>query len=331
MIGYKSSGSQGHIGVEQWLGKPLQIVGATITTNAFLDQSDKGGFKDPNGNTSYVLDVSFPMLSVFGENNGLTDMNVAAAGGYDTFYQNMVNVLAASPNPVAVVNIGWEVNGNWYLWSPNYYAGGSNASVANYIATFKRIAKMVKKAMPHARVAVCYSWGVYVGNDGYDITKLFPGAYDAVNNPGGCDLLSLDFYQANITHYNNNDVRSTWAMARSGTGLTSGVTLTIDYMVAFARQQGLKVAFREYAAGDASDTSYGNTSSGSNDGAWTQGSLTYYDSIADILLYHIWSDDPPADVFTIPGVNAAEQAVWKTWYTNSKYTGTWWGGTPPRA
>jgi hypothetical protein len=105
------------------------------------------------------------------------------------------------------------------------------------VAAFKRAAALVRKHNPHALIQWNIAWGQP------DPTPYWPGAYDATNNPGGVDVVSMDFYQANISQYNNGGKQSAWSLAQSG------VTISLDWMVTFAQQKGVKVALSEYGAG----------------------------------------------------------------------------------
>ena len=153
-----------------------------------------------------LLEVSFPLLSIFGESNDLNDLAKAASGAYDSTYEAMSQALAAWPNKLLSARIGWEFNGNWYAWSNGV---GTNATYANYVSAFQHAAKAIRKYNPNALIQWCVAWGQP------DPTPYWPGAYDASTNTGGVDVISMDFYQANISQYNNGGKQSTWAMAQS--------------------------------------------------------------------------------------------------------------------
>jgi hypothetical protein len=265
--------------------------------------------------------VSFPLLSIFGESNDLDDMSMAASGAYDSTYTDMAEALAAAKNPLLSVRIGWELNGNWYKWSNGV---GTNATYANYIAAFKRAAAIVKAKNPNALVQWCIAWGQP------DPTPYWPGAFDATSNPGGVDVVSMDFYQANISEYNDDDKTSTWAMAQSGTGATGTGPIVLDWMITFAQTNHVKVALSEYGAG--ATTSMGiDTGPGLDDGTWTAASIAWMNSLpAGLFLWANWSDDEPADDIVTSGANPAEQAAWIAAWHDTRFGGSWWhGATPP--
>jgi len=311
MVGIKTNGSPtGPATVEGWLGRPLDVAGTTITTTNYISSAP---YTTASG-AHPLLEVSFPLLSIFGESNGLSDMAQAAAGAYDTTYESMSQALAAWPNPLLSTRIGWEFNGNWYQWSNGV---GTNATYANYVAAFKRAAALVRKHNPHALIQWCIAWGQP------DPTPYWPGTYDATTNPGGVDVVSMDFYQSNISQYNNAGKTSTWAIAQSG------VTIDLDWMVAFAQKNGVKIALSEYGAGASSSGGEGS-GHGLDDGTWTAASIAWMNSLtAGLFLWTAWSDDAPADDIVTAGANPNEQAAWKSAWKGTHFAGTWWTGTPP--
>jgi hypothetical protein len=311
MVGIKTNGTPtGPATVEGWLGRPLDIAGTTITTTNYIS----GAPYTTASNAHPLLEVSFPLISIFGESNNLNDMAQAAAGAYDATYESMSQALAAWPNPLLSARIGWEFNGNWYKWSNGV---GTNATYANYVAAFKRAAALVRKHNPHALIQWCIAWGQP------DPTPYWPGAYDANSNPGGVDVVSMDFYQANISQYNNGGKTSTWAMAQSG------VTIDLDWMVAFAQKNKVKIALSEYGAGAPSSGGEGS-GHGLDDGTWTAASIAWMNSLpAGLFLWTAWSDDAPADDIVTAGANPNEQAAWKSAWKGTHFAGMWWTGTLP--
>src|SRR5258708_5808775 len=233
MIGIKTNSvSHGPATVQGWLGRPLDVAGTTITTTSYIGSN--ATHVNGSRSTPPLLEVSFPLLSIFGESNALNDLAKAAAGNYDATYEAMSQALAAWPNTLLSARIGWEFNGNWYAWSKGV---GTNATYANYVSAFQHAAKAIRKYNPKALIQWCVAWGQP------DPTPYWPGAYDAASNTGGVDVISMDFYQANISQYNNGGNRPTQAMAQS-TGTTD-----LDWMTTYATQKGVKIALSEYGAG----------------------------------------------------------------------------------
>jgi hypothetical protein len=308
MVGIKTNSvSHGPATVQGWLGRPLDVAGTTITTTSYIGSN--ATYQNATGSAAPLLEVSFPLLSIFGESNNLNDLAKAAAGNYDATYEAMAQALAAWPNTLLSARIGWEFNGNWYAWSNGV---GTNATYANYVSAFQHAAKAIRKYNPHALIQWCVAWGQP------DPTPYWPGAYDATSNTGGVDVISMDFYQANISQYNNGGHQSTWAMAQS-TG-----TINLDWMTAYATQKGVKIALSEYGAGSPSSNGEGS-GAGLNDGTWTAASIAWINAQpAGFFLWTLWSDDAPADDIVTSGANPAEQTAWKNAWTGTHFGGTWW-------
>jgi hypothetical protein len=296
--------------VEGWLERPIDVVGASISTTGWISTAP---FAQTMGGAP-LLECAFPLLSVSGETNDLDDMAQAASGGYDAAYTDMAKALAAWPNPLLSVRIGWELNGNWYKWSNGV---GTNATYANFVSAFKRAAALVKKHNPHVLIQWNLAWGQP------DPTPYWPGTYDATTNPGGVDVVSMDFYQANISQYNNGGKQSAWSLAQSG------VTIDLDWMAAFAQKNNVKIALSEYGAG--SPSSEGELSgAGLDDGTWTAASIAWMNAQPPgFFLWTAWSDDAPADDIVTAQANPGEQAAWSAAWKGTHFGGSWWTGTAP--
>ncbi len=313
LVGIKTNGfPTGPATVEGWLGRPLDVAGTTINTNSYIGTGTP--YTTASG-AHPLLEVSFPLLSIFGENNGMTDMAQAASGAYDATYEAMAEALASWANPLLSARIGWEFNGNWYQWSNGV---GTNATYANFVAAFKRAAALIRKHNPNVLIQWCIAWGQP------DPTPYWPGAYDATNNPGGVDVVSMDFYQANISQFNNGGNTSTWQLAQSG------VTIDLDWMVSFAQSKGVKVALSEYGAGSSQASKGQGSGHGLDDGTWTAASIAWMNSLPEgLFLWANWSDDAPADDIATAGANPNEQAAWKAAWAGTHFAGSWWTGTTP--
>jgi hypothetical protein len=307
MVGIKTNGHPtGPATVQAWLDRPLDVAGTTITTTSYIGS---GTPYTNAGGAHPLLEVSFPLLSIFSESNDLDDLAQAASGAYDSTYEAMSQALAGWPNQLLSARIGWEFNGNWYAWSNGV---GTNATYANYVSAFQHAAQAIRKYNPHALIQWCIAWGQP------DPTPYWPGTYEASSNPGGVDVVSMDFYQANISQYNNGGQQSTWAMAQST------ATINLDWMTTFAQQKGVKMALSEYGAGSPSSMGEGS-GAGLDDGTWTAASIQWIESLpAGLFLWTNWSDDAPADDIVTAGANPKEQAAWSAAWKGTHFAGTWW-------
>ena len=239
--------------------------------------------------SKYGVDVSFPMLTIAGwDSENATDMAVAATGGYDALYLAMAKTLAGAGNKMTV-RIGWEMNGNWYPWSIGGPAGTHNTA-ANYIATFQRIANILRANVPGVQIEFCTNWAssVYSYADGTNAgTPLdyWPGAQYV-------DVVSMDIYETNI---------GDWATTQS-TG-----TYNLDWLVGFAKTNNTKVALAEWGAAK-------------GDAAYVQSAIAWMNSLGSLFIYSVYSSWDPADQVLVPGSQSSEQAVWLSAWGTTYYS-----------
>jgi hypothetical protein len=329
MLGIKADQTlDAAVTMKSWLGRPIDIVGATITTTSFM-------FTDPThpylGTPMPALDISFPLLSCWdgGDSGGYNDLGAAASGGYDAQYKAMADYLVSLQNHTALVAIGWEMTGNWYCWSVGS-SGGQNVTAANYRAAYKRAAQIIRQAFatagkPVPLIEFCFAW------EQSDPMSYWPGKFDATSNPGGADTISADVYQALATQYSNNGNTATWPMIQSNTGLASPVQYDLDWLVNFAHQQDVLIGLREYGAGKSGSGGAGShgpsctpAAPGLDDPTFYTDASKWLDGLGARAAYNIVADDAPADDFLTPGCNPAEQASWTSRYAGTTFGGTWW-------
>jgi hypothetical protein len=135
---------------EVFTGRPMDIGSDGITVDGFQFPA----YTSSNGRKLGKI-IMFEMLSAsYDSNKSLNDMNQAASGAYDATYAQMAQAMANSVEPIVSCRIGWEMNGDWYPWSA-YNGNAANATPANYIATFQRIARIVRQYNPDTLIEWC--------------------------------------------------------------------------------------------------------------------------------------------------------------------------------
>ncbi len=252
--------------VEGWLGRKLDMTAATINMNSWWWG---------NIPASYAVDVSFPMLSIEGwDSRGANDMAIAASGGYDEYYIAMAKTLAAAGNAM-VVRPGWEMNGNWYPWSING-PGGKNQTFANYIATFRRIAAILRRHVPGVKIEFCVNHQIQpfsVGGGGPP--DYWPGS-DVV------DVITMDIYETNTGN---------WSQTKNNG------QYNLNWLTTFAQQQNVKIGLSEWGAAN-------------GDADFMRSAIEWMNSLGDRFIFSVYSSWEPADQIIKPGDHPAEQAVW---------------------
>lgn len=310
--------------VETWFGRKIDGIGQTVLiTTQFISS---GNFPGLN-NTLPFVNFQFPLLSNWNggdSSSAYEDLAAAAAGSYNSQYQLMANAMKNFGNPTTfAVRIGWEMNASghypWQIGGP----GGVNQSYANYIGAFRQAAQIIKATIPNVLIEFCANYGSNAAD------PFWPGLYNASTNPGGADVVSVDFYQANVTQYYTGGVQATWAQTLTG---NNGAVPGIQYYQNFAQAQGAKFAWAEWGAGSPSSKG-AYSGAGLNDGAWTTGAIAYINSLpAGFFLWTLWGNDPPADDIVTAGANPAEQAAWINAWQKTIFGGTgstWWKGALP--
>ena len=178
--------------MEAWLGRPLDFVQDygdefELATNTFRFDQWPAYRK---------ISLSQPLSSKHG-----WDLAQAAAGHYDGLYQTCADNLKRVRDRLISVRIGWEMNGGWMPWSQG--GPGSNQKPEHYIAAFRRMAKMVRAAVPGVPIDWCpnfdkpseqfYPGNAYVDIIGVDLylnKEYFPDSWNFVlEAPSGLNWL----------------------------------------------------------------------------------------------------------------------------------------------
>jgi len=216
------------------------------------------------------------------------DMAKAASGGYDNYYHSMASALAKAPAKTLSVRFGWEMNGNWYPWSAGG-PGGINNNHANYIATFQRMAGIFRQTIPGVQIEFCtaFAWNPTYSNASGTPEDYWPGKEYV-------DIVSMDFYQSN----NGGEFAKSQSQG----------TYNLDWLVKFAKQNGVKVGLSEWGAAN-------------DDASFITDAANWMNSLGDLFVYHMYSSYAPADQVVNPGQNPNEQAAWIKAWNNTYYAG----------
>jgi len=277
MLGYTTKDQPANAGIiAGWLGRPLDILGTTITMTNYWIQ-----IKAP-----FRISCAVPMLSIAGwDNLNATDMAKAASGEYDSHYQGMAEALKSAGGTLHAVRIGWEMNGNWYPWSVTG-PGGSNQSWDNYINTFRRMSNIFRKTVPGVKIEWCTNWsyGEQFGNAGTPL-QYWPGKEYV-------DIISMDIYQKDLGGEWNNAV--------------SGGHWNLNWLVQFAKTNGVKVALSEWGAAN-------------DDASYVNDPADWMNSLGTLFDYSVYSQYEPADQVINPGQNPNEQQAWIQKWRNTEY------------
>jgi hypothetical protein len=161
-------------------------------------------------------------------------LDAIAGGACDADYGKLARRIAAS-YPSAIIRIGWEFNGDWYLWQ-------SAGREGDFVRAFRHVAMLFKAVSPHFVVDWCVASGdhpyhkptvalSYPGDDVVDEIGLdvydWPDKYAGPNQP--------DNQQNAVAHWNN----------------FRQLPWSLDWADRFAASHHKPIAFPEWATGAA--------------------------------------------------------------------------------
>lgn len=212
---------------EAWRGRPLDIL--TIwqpwqTWQEMIDFDRKGGFVRVY-DKPWRLSMGIAMLPrTHDAGKNPEHWRSAARGEFDRYYREVAAKLRAYGVRGTVFRIGWEANGNSHAWQ-------ARTDPPNYIATFRRIADILRDAVPDCRI----EWTMLKrGSQTGSVLDLYPG-------DDWVDIVGLDFYD----HWPAINDEATWQQLYNSTfrGGPAGPGAWLD----FARSRGKPLAFPEWA------------------------------------------------------------------------------------
>jgi hypothetical protein len=218
--------------------------------------------------------------------------DVAAAGGYDTLYRQTVASLIPYANEIYAVRIDSEFNGSWSASTP--FKGWQPVSSATWIAGFRRLALIVRQALPNAKII----WNPNIGQN--DPFPYYPGD-DVV------DLIGPDMY-CNPAHYASP--------ARCWNDFLSGANgVNLDAFASFAQQHHKSLAIPEWA------DLFG-------DGVFIQDVQQWADQ-HDVVAQSYWdSGDALETTASLPALKGDQEAYVQA-FGHRPYAGTFWGAIKP--
>ncbi len=169
--------------------------------------------------------LAVPMGVVDGGTTQLADI---AAGKDDVYYTQIGQTLVAEGFPGAYLRVGWEFNGNWYIWA-------ASGHTAQWIAAFQHIVSVMRAVSGQSFKFV---WNPGLGTESVSPALVYPG--DAY-----VDVVGTDAYD------NSWDVDYT-VPARRWDSIDND-SWGVAAVIAFAKTHNKPVAFPEWAAGTRPD------------------------------------------------------------------------------
>jgi hypothetical protein len=223
---------------------------------------------------------------------GYPDLHAAAIGDYDTDYRRTVAALVPYAKEIYAVRIDSEFNGSWAVSTP--FKGWRRVSRSTWIAGFRRLALMVREALPNAKII----WNPAIGQ--HDPFPYYPGD-DVV------DVIGPDVY-CNPAHYG-----SPAACWRDDLNGANGANLTA--FARFAQKHRKALGFPEWA------DLFG-------DGVFIKLMQAWMDQ-HNVVLQAYWdSGDDLGSTASLPAL-PANQKAYVSAFGHRPYAGTFWNSILP--
>jgi hypothetical protein len=220
------------------------------------------------------------------------DFHAAATGGYDMDYRQTVAALMPYAKEIYAVRIDGEFNGNWAASTP--FKGWRAVSSSTWIAGFRRLALMVREALPNAKII----WNPAIGQN--NPFPYYPGD-DVV------DLIGPDVYCNPAYSRSSKDCWSDVLNHANGVNLNA--------FASFARQHHKPLAFPEWA------DLFG-------DGIFIKHMRQWMDD-NNVVLQAYWdSGDALGSTASLPAL-PTDQKAYVTAFGHRPYAGTFWSPILP--
>ncbi|MEK7572168.1 MAG: glycosyl hydrolase [Patescibacteria group bacterium] len=164
-------------GFEAWRGRKLDIYMTWPVRQNWDDirNPDRVGQVSQYNGMPGLLQVGVAMLP----ENGSGDFAACATGAYDQYYKDLGSKLVQLNRGNAIINLGWEANGNWFPWSIG------TGDPTNYKNCFRKQATAIKSTAPNVRISWNMNKESKMGTR--SVVEAYPGD-DVV------DIVAVDYY-----------------------------------------------------------------------------------------------------------------------------------------
>jgi hypothetical protein len=114
-----------------------------------------------------------------------------ASGAHDSYIRQWAKDAKAFGRKV-VVALNWEMNGNWYPWSPQ---PGANGPASDYVNAWRHVHNIIRKEVGAKNVQFAWVPNIDPGNgfaaiSGFSLASMYPGS-------SYVDMVGLDGYNGN--------------------------------------------------------------------------------------------------------------------------------------
>jgi hypothetical protein len=202
-----------------WLGRPLDIAHMYMISTPPNWNAWEGSYETViaclglPATRNKAVHISVPMLVTGGT------LVQGASGQYDAEFLKLGNALVSAGLSHATLRIGWEFNGNWYLWA-------AAKDPADWVTYWRRIVTALR-AVPGQHFII--DWCPNRGGPSMNAALAYPG-------DGFVDYIGMDFYDPPSSV--GDDLTRWTLVAHKAQGL--------DWLVSFAHLHGKPYAIDEW-------------------------------------------------------------------------------------
>jgi hypothetical protein len=222
-----------------WRHRPLDVVDGWSARSSWSEIVDPTGLYQLWSGSPYTLALGVAMLP---EEVAGVSLQTCADGTYDAYWREFGSVISSYGLGHSIIRLGWEFNGNWYVWQAT--------QPAVWAECWRQIVTSARSTAPRLQ----WDWNVNRGiNSGLvDPTQAYPGnAY--------VNIIGVDSYDW-------------WLPATTAAGWQSQLNGTqgLNYWLAFAEAHGKQLSVPEW--GNVSS----GTSAGGDDPAYVQDMRAFF-------------------------------------------------------
>ena len=236
-----------------WRGNTADVATVWPNLGTWADFIDPAWLYQRWQNTPLTVAFGEPMLP---ENVPGVTLAACATGAYDSYWRQFGTNISAHGLGDSIIRLGWEFNGNWYIWAAT--------SPATWAQCWQQIVTSARATAPGLQ----WDWNVNRGTSAglADPTAAYPG--DAYVTTIGVD--SYDMWPAATTAAN-------WNQQLNG-------TQGLMYWLTFAKAHGKKLAIPEWGNIQPGSTAPG-PNAGGDDAAYVNDMAGFFQAHSAILAY----------------------------------------------
>jgi len=231
-----------------WRGRQLDVVDAWSARATWTDIDDPVWLYQQWSGQPYSMAFGVAMLP---EHVPGVSLQACANGSYNTYWHEFGKVISSYGLGASIIRLGWEFNGNWYVWE------ASNPTT--WARCWQQIVISARTTAPKLR----WDWDVNRGVSG-------GLANPALAYPGNAyvSMIGIDSYDS-------------WPPATTGVGWQAQLNGSqgLNYWLAFAKAHGKLLSVPEWG------NVYSGTSAGGDDALYVNDMRAFFSSNAGEIAF----------------------------------------------